>query len=102
MDANIKNTGLVGELVVVILFAHLRKIAARLLAEDEKNIMLENSKGERSIIPKDSILKIRRPYVSRQPGYYTNLHGNPRYKGFNTSVDCEDPDENLAEVKISK
>ena len=73
----IKKTGLVGQLVVVILFKDMRKIAAKLIAEDEVNIMLENSTGMRSIIRKNQILKIRRPL-----------------KYYRTLVDCEDPDEN--------
>ena len=73
-----RNTGLVGQLVVVILFKNMRKVAAKLIAEDETNIMVENSTGMRSIIRKDQILKIRRPL-----------------KYYRTLVDCEDPDENV-------
>jgi hypothetical protein len=66
MRENIKNTGLVGQLVVIIEAFTFRKIAARLIAENDNQVMVENKEGYRSIFDKDRILLIRKPFKTHK------------------------------------
>jgi hypothetical protein len=65
-NISIENTGLVGQLIVIILFENKRKVAVRLIAENRDALMVENSVGMRSLIYKNMILKIRRPLVTHE------------------------------------
>jgi hypothetical protein len=60
---NVNDMGnLVGEIIVIILAFSNRKIAAKLISESSDSILLENRFGWRSVIAKDQILLVRKPY----------------------------------------
>jgi len=86
-NIDVNNTGLIGELVVIINIEN-RKIAAKLINETPEFLLVENSVHFRTLIPKDEVLLIRRPHISNcppAPNYYKNGDGG------------DDPDERISD-----
>ena len=64
---NVNDMGnLVGEIIVIILAFSNRKIAAKLISESADSILLENQFGYRSLISKDQILLVRKPFKTHK------------------------------------